>query len=798
MKNVIRLFFGLLMCWSGMSAYAQSQPPVAKTTLLKGVVVKEESLEPLAFATVVIFSAADSAIRGNSLTGEAGDFRLEVRAGDYYLILRYLGYAEKVVSNIVIRADQAELDLGQIVLQSTAVTLGTVEIESERSQMELRLDKRVFNVGQDLTGAGNTAADILNNIPSVTVDPEGVVSLRGSQGVRILVDGKPSALLSSGDPDALRRMQGDVIESVELITNPSARYEAEGEAGIINIILKKNKKRGINGSFGANAGYPDNYGASYSLNYRRENLNFFSNFGINYRRAPGGGNASQRFFDQGRLDEYYTSETSQLRGGLSGNLQMGTDWYINERNVLTGSLLYRRSKEDNEATVIYRDLGASENLINETERENLEASNSHNFETALSYKRTFPQKDREWTVDFKHILDDDLEESDYFQTNMISASPLLQRSSNTEYETNTLFQTDYIHPFNDSTRLEMGLRTALRTIRNRFLVEEQDEIGSYFALSEFDDELKYTENIYAAYLMGSKEWRKIGIQAGLRAELSDVDAILLLSGAENNQYYFNTFPSAAVSYRFSAMRQLQASYSRRLSRPYFRLLLPFSNFTDPRNNLVGNPTLRPEYTDAYELSFLNYLERGSFLSSVYYRRTTGVIERLTLPADDGTTIRFPVNLAKRNAYGLELNFSKDLTDAWKVNADLNFYRARVDGSYEGIDYLVDIFSWSGRINSNITLAKTLDLQASFDYRAPENNTQGRTLAIYAFDLGASLDVLAGKGTLTLSGRDLFNTRKERRIIDLPEYQAESVFQWRQARQVVLSFVYRLNQNKSGK
>jgi outer membrane receptor protein involved in Fe transport len=671
-----------------------------------------------------------------------------------------------------------------------------MEVNAERSKMEMKLDRRVFNVGKDLTNAGNNAADILNRVPSVNVDPEGNVSLRGSGSVRILVNGKPSGLLSAGDTEALLRMQGDIIESIEVITNPSARYEAEGEAGIINIILKKNQEKGVNGSFGATVGSPTNYGASYNLNYRQQNLNFFSNFGVDYRRTPGGGNSTQRFFDNaGNLTDFFTSQEDQIRGGVGGYIQGGLDWNIDEKNLLTGSLLYRLGEDRNEGTVTYRDFNADEELTNTTIRDIVENQTDHNLEASLDYKRTFDEEGREWTFSFKYILNDDTEIADIVQTSNESVDELLQNSSNTEDEENILIQTDYIHPLGENSKLEAGLRAALRTVDNDFLVQEEQADGSLTTLDNFDDYLRYTEDIYAAYVIGAHEAGPVGLQVGLRAEYSDITAALLRSNNANDQNYLSFFPSAALTYKLSEENQFQLSYSRRLSRPFFRRLLPFSNFNDPRSNGIGNPNLRPEFTNSFETGFLRYFKSGSLLTSVYYRRTTGVIEELTLPNENGTSIEYPVNLAERDAYGLEMSFNYDLTDWWNVTSDLNFFRAQVNGSFEGTDYSADIFSWTGGLITQFDPTDRLQLQASFDYNAPRNTTQGRRLAVYSLDLAASLDILDGKGTITVSGRDLFNTRIRRSIVDLPNYKAESAFQWRQTRQLVATFNYRLNQEK---
>jgi iron complex outermembrane receptor protein len=784
----MRLLFTSLFVLCGMLS------TTAQKITLSGTLTASESPSPLLFATLSLHDSSDSSMVTSALTNESGVFEMQADPGEYYLVAQYVGFQDKTIDGIVLKKGKEKVDLGVITMSEDAVDLEEVVVRAERSQMEFKLDKKVFNVGKDLTNAGLTAADILDNVPSVTVDAEGNLSLRGSGNVRILVDGKPSGLLSAGDLDALQRMQGDMIQSVEVITNPSARYEAEGEAGVINIILKKEKQKGVNGSFGAGLGWPHNHNASYSLNFRRDKVNLFSNFGINYRQSPGGGLSTQQFFENGQLDEYYTSQRDQTRGGLGGNLQLGTDWFINPKNTITGSLLLRHSRNDNDALVIYRDFDGSENLLNEVVRDNDEKEIEYNFETSLNYRRTFDEPDREWTIDFKYILDDDTEEADYFQTDQMVANPLVERSANTEDEINWLFQSDYVHPFSDNSKMEVGVRAAIRNVNNEYLVERQSSDGFFFPLPAFDDNLRYKENVYAAYAIGGTSLGKIDLQAGLRAEYSDVSAQLVESDTTNIQQYLSLFPSASVVYRLSDENQFQLSYSRRISRPYFRFLLPFSNFSDPRNQWQGNPNLTPEFTDSYELGYLRYMEKGSLMTGLYYRQTRGVIQRIVLPSDDGTTIRFPINLARRDAYGLELNASYELAEWWSINSDLNFFWSVIDGTYNDQSFYAETFAWDGRMNTKFDVAQPLDLQISYNYNGPQITPQGRRLSSASLDIALSLDVLKNKGTLTLSGRDLLNTRIRRWEVDLPEYQASSEFQWRQARQIVLNFTYRLNQD----
>lgn len=769
-----------------------AHPSFLPDPILEGQLVEASSGEPLSFATVMLYDAQDSTMVANALTDDQGNFALSSPTGEHYLVFQFVGYENRIISDVVVSAQQAEIDLGTVTLRQEAVSLGEVQISAERSQMQLKMDRRVFNVSKDLSNSGANAADILDNVPSVTVDTEGNLRLRGSQGVRILINGKPSGLVSNGDTEALRRMQGDMIARVEVITNPSARYEAEGEAGIINIILKKEDEQGLNGSFGVNLGQPDNYSASYNLNFRRENLNFFSNFGLNYRRSPGGGYTEQRFFDgSGNLENTYTIDRDQDRGGWGGNLQAGMDWSLSERDLITTSLLYRTGLDDNTSRITYEDFDANNNLLERSIRDNQEDQEEHNIEASLRYEKTFAQKDRKWVTDVKLINDDDTELAEYIETSSNGQDPLTQKSQNTEDERNIILQSDYIHPLGENSKFETGVRAALRTINNDFQVQEQDENGTFFVLPNFDDNLEYEENVYAAYVIGAtKLWDQINVQAGLRTEYSDIRASLLKSGQDNEQNYLSLFPSASLSYEFSQSTQLQVSYSRRLSRPYFRRLLPFSSLRDRRNISQGNPNLRPEFTDSYEAGILRYLEKGSFLSSVYYRRTTGVITRITIPGENGTSLRFPINLAERDAYGMEFTFSYNWFDWWSINADLNFFRSLLNGSYEGVDYSADAFTWNGRIDSKMTFGK-FEIQPSFNYRGPRNTPQGRRLSSYAFNVGVSMKLFGGRGDLIISGRDLFNTRVRRSIIDLPNFESESSFQWRQTQSVNVSFNYRL-------
>ncbi len=777
--------FFFLLC-THIIAIAQDDDEQGAIT---GVIV-DESGQPVPFGNAAVYAASDSTLITGAVSDANGNFQINIKPGTYFLKITFLSFHDKIIDGVDLKDER--LDLGKITLIASTDVLEEVVVRGEKDLMELQLDKRVFNVGKDLSNAGANAADILGNLPSISVGVDGEVSLRGSENVTIWINGRPSSL-TSRDPDALRKLQGSMIESVEVITNPSSRFDAAGEVGIINIILKKNQEKGFNGSFLFNAGYPSLYGGSYNLNYRSRNINFFSSYGLDYRKSPGKGTSYQEF-TSADTSFTYVQRNNRSRGGLSHNIRAGMDYFLNDLNSITGAITYNPSNSINDATTEYFDYDANDLLANTTIRTEREAEDEKDVEVALTYNRNFKEKDRNFSVNGQWVRSEDNESTNYTQS-LPDGSNKYQRAVNNANETNWLFQTDYIHPIGENTRVEAGLKSTTRIIRNEFSLEEQDGNLDWIPFDAFTNNLVYTERIHAVYLMGSSAFGKFSVQGGLRGELSDITTELTVSDEINEQRYGNLFPSAGLSYEFKKNNTLQMSYSYRISRPNFRNLLPFSDFRDPRVYFVGNPNLRPEYTHSYEAGYLLNWSSGSILSSVYHRHRTDVIQRITeTPGDDGVTRIIPVNLAVQNALGVEFNLSFTVSNWWKVNTNANFYRAVTEGAYREERLYSDTYTWTNRTTSKMSFFKNLDFQVSFNYRAPRITPQGKDLSIYSFDLGLSRDVLGGKGTVTAGVRDLFNSRKRRSVIDTQGYYSNSEFQWR-ARQFTVTFSYRLNREK---
>ena len=790
---------------------------------IKGTVIDGQSGGPLEFATISLFSKSDSSLVTGGITDVGGNFSIKrspkpgQRPGPMYAIIEFIGYEATVIDPVKIDREQIRqgnftTDLGEIRVNPGGVDLSEVEVTAERSETQFALDKRVFNVGKDLANRGGTAADILDNGPSVTVDVEGDVSLRGSAGVRILIDGKPSGLATDGN--ALRQIPAGMIESVEVITNPSARYEAEGMAGIINIVLKKEKRSGFNGSFDATIGLPEIYGVGANLNYRKGKFNWFLNYGLNYKRGPGGGDLFQ-WVERDDGNKLYTEQERDMeRGGLSNSIRGGIDYYFNEKETLTGALLYKIADEDNFTTITYTDYlnDYPTNLFSNTTRTDDEFEDESSLEYSLNYRKELSSRKHFLSARVSYEDRLETEGSDLDQREVFSAprpdALLTQRSNNSEGTRMWLFQADYEQPLKGKDhKYELGLRSSLRDIDNDYLVEELADTD-WKTLPDFTNVFEYDEDVHAAYGQYGNRFGQFSFLAGLRGEYSIVRTELKESDFEPNERdYFNLFPSLFLNYDLSESNSIQTSYSRRIQRPRFWDLNPFFTYSDPRNFYSGNPNLDPEYTDSYEVNFLKIWDKATISSGIFYRHTTGVIQRVQYVNIDtvvnaqtmdtsfisANTMR-PENLDTRDDSGFEFTFSVSAIKWLRLDGGVNLYRSITDGTNVNSTFKADAYTMDGRLSTRFSFWDS-DLQFRGNFRAPRETTQGKRKAMGSLDVGWSRDFGATKNwTATISVRDLFNSRLRRYENFSDNFYSEGRFQWR-ARSASLTVSYRVNQKK---
>lgn len=771
--------------------------------MVKGKTSDSLSFKPLSFSGIRIFNSSDKKLENESVANEAGDFSVELKYGRYYAQIDFMGYKSHKTTEFTVSKEHTIHNLGAIRMIPSANTLQEVVVQAEKSSIQLSLDKKIFNVGKDLANAGGSASDILTNIPSVSVDPEGGVKLRGSDNVRILIDGKPSGLVSFKGGSGLQQMQASMIDRVEIITNPSARYEAEGMAGIINIILKKDIRQGFNGSFELTTGYPTNLGGAANLNYRHKKINFFINYGIAYRRQPGTGSLYQEVY--GKDTTFILKQANKgMLTGFNNNIRGGLDYYFNESSILTASYLFRRSDANRITDIRYEDyLNNTANPTDISTRRQDEDEVEPNSEYSLNYKKSFEQKGHELIAQVKYL--DNWESSrqlftqNYFQPdgseNMSKAT--VQKSPNDEYEKQWLLQVDYTKPIGKEGKFETGLRSSFRNMENDYLVTEKNTLGDFVPLPGLDNDFFYDEKISAVYgIIGNKS-KKLSYQAGLRAERTDVKTTLQETHQVNPRKYMNLFPSAHFTVDLAKQNAIQLSYSRRVRRPVYDDLSPYMTYSDSRNFFSGNPDLNPEFSNVLEVGHIKYFDKGSFSSSVYYRSTKGKIDRIRTVNAEGNSTTRPENLLSEKAFGTEFTSGYTPYKWWKLDFNFNLFYADIDGSNIIKSYKASTYSWFARQTSRFMFPKNFDVQLRGNYEAKQKTAQGTRKALYYVDLSMSKDVFNGSGTLTLNVLDVFNSRRMRSITTGPNFYTEGNFQYRK-RQLNLTFNYRIRQSKQAK
>lgn len=775
---ITRFLFIAFLIHFQLIVFAQSDLSVT------GKIVDAENA-PIPYATIQGYNSDEQKIVKGDFSDEEGNFVLLLPEGNYFLVFRYSGL---IADTVHLSQKSGELNLGTVKMLPIS-ELSEIEVVAQKSIMEYQLDKRVFNVDADLNNQGANAVEVLENIPSITVDAEGNVSLRGNPNVRVLIDGKMSGFATNAD--ALQQLRSENIERIEVITNASSRYDAQGEGGIINIVLKKNQTKGLNGSVGIRGGYFPELGGDFRINYRKDKINLFATYSVNKNSRPGHSNTYQRL-NNADTSFTYRQLYEHTRRKMSHHGSIGADFYINERNTLSTSFTIRSGLGNNSYDRYYENMNSDDVITGFNDRYEAQAELEDLLEAGLSYSKKFKKKG-EWNTDFKWFRDQDIEKSDYTETASVFLGERLEHSRVSTIENNFLAQTDFILPYAEDGKIETGIRTQFRNMENDFQFGALNG-GNWNYPAEYNDTYNYNESVYAAYAMTSKTWKKLSVQGGLRGEYTDITTLQTSNDEQIKKSYFDLFPSAAVSFKNNTKQTFQVSYSRRISRPGQWELMPFTKFGDNRERRIGNAQINPEYTNSLEAGILQLWNSGSFLGSVYYRNTTDKIERISELGSDGIIYVKPMNIALRDAYGVELNVTYNPVNWLRLNSGFNLYQEVISGEYNDIHFRRENFTWTNRTSVNLSFPKILRAQIAFNYTAPSVRPQGKTLAMYHFDLGLSRELLKGKATIGLNIRDLFNTRRWRNIINTPELYSESSTLWR-PRTITLVFTYRFNQQR---
>lgn len=746
---MIRVFFLLSFLLFARQLFAGGGP-----LTVKGRVVEAASGLPVQFATVALVEKGSGAAIAGVVTGADGSFEIKAVAGEFIVEISFIGLKKTRIHEFDIRAKT--VDLGTVRLGENSKELEAVVVEGQKSTTEFRLDKRVFNVGADLGGKGASALDVLGNVPSVNVDIEGAVSLRGSSGVQILINGKPSVLTSGGDGNGLGSIVADMIESIEVITNPSAKYEAEGTSGIINIILKKDEKKGINGSVSVNSGAPHNHSVGFSINRRTEKFNLFSQLGTGYRELPRFTKSINENFE---TDTVLFSEGTEYRNEQFYHVILGADYFLDENSTVTLSGNYTLEIEDQPSGTDFTMSDARGNVAAQWKRTEETGASNPKYQFDLQYKRDFTDhKDHDLIISAIGSYFGKDQSSDFLNTSIFGAmrqAPEQKTATHFEEGKHT-FKLDYARPVSDVFALEAGAQYLLNNVGNDF--EVQNLISGTWTVDTGTANLfEYEQNVLGLYATGAYEKDKWGLKLGIRAENTELNTLLVRTNEANGQHFTNFFPSVHTSYKAMKKLSVQAGYSRRIYRPRLWDLNPFFNIRNNFSIRQGNPGLQPEFTDSYEVGTIYDGDKISMNFSVYYRYTTEVIERISFFRDN-VSISKPINLGKTSATGIEYNAKYDPVKWFTANFDFNYRYFDRFGKLEStvVDFSAD--QWNSKLNLKFKLPSGFDLEVTGNYESGYRTAQGEISARPFLNLGARKKILNGKGVVYASARDLFVTR----------------------------------------
>ncbi len=802
MKKLTLVLFIIL----GISLHAQNRDFQRGPVIISGSIVDQDTKKPLEYATISLFSPRLQKVVTGGITDENGKFSIETNAGMYDISIEYISFKTKKFSKQKIFQNR---DLGTILLGLDREALDDVVVIAEKTTVEIKLDKKIYNVGKDLTVSGGTVSDVLDNVPSVSVDVEGNVALRGNDNVRILINGKPSGLVGLNSTDALRQLPAESIERVEVITSPSARYDAEGTAGILNIILRRSKLQGLNGAITINSGYPFAAGISGNVNYRTGDFNFFTTSGYNYREVPGNSLTETQFLNIETTgidnpDTFLNEERDfdRIRKGINTNI--GLEWYVNKTSSITTSFLYRSRDNESNTTNIITELNSSGGIISQNKRFDPEVEDDITKQYSLNYTKDFKTSGHKLTFDFQVEDSEEDERSKITQENIAT----IERVNTLEDQNRILLQTDYVLPIGEKTQFELGYRGNFNKLTTDFLVQF-DNNGSVTTDTDLSNNLIFTERINAVYTQLGSKWGKLSYLLGLRMEDTRITIDQQTSNDFNRKNYTDVFPTINLGYEISKKQSITLGYNRRIRRPRSRFINPFPSRSSATNLFQGNPDLDPSYSNAIDLGYLNKLGKLTLNSSIYYTRSTQVFTFISEDTGDtaiigadqdnpGTEVpvirRTPINLTSSDRYGFEFTLTYNPSRKWRVNGNFNAFQNSVRGSNNGENLDADNFSWFARFNNKITLPANIDWQTSVFYRGPSENAQTKSDGIFTMTIALSKDLFKEKASLTFNISDVFNTRKRMSTSTTPTFISDSEFQWRE-RSFNLSFTYRFNQKK---
>lgn len=742
----------------GQPAAAQ-QVPVANGEI-RGVVTDTASKTPVQHASISVRSKRDSALVAGAIANDDGTFHIQgLRPGVYRVRATSIGFAPRTQEVTIAPADpSASLTFN---LSRVAVNLTGVEVVADRPVMTVEPDRNAYRA-KDVAPAAANASDVLENVPSVQVDGEGKISLRGNENVAIQINGRPAPIRGPQLVAFLKGIPANIVEKIEVIPNPSAKYDPEGMAGIINIALKQNADLGVSGGVTASGYQAGRYNASSNLGYQSGPLTTFTSVGVNSDdRGLTGFNDRELVNASGSPTSYTLQDILGQTRNDGQNFTTSVDYKLNKRDLLSNSLTINHRTGSEATNNGYTDLNATRTLLDKYDRVRNSSSRSLLFDYDVTLKRTLEPKTHEISTELRYNRSDDSDLTKLWRSSLISAGRTEFETDDTDGLTQQLTgQVDYMKMFAPRTKLEAGYKGNLRWLDRNYLVQK-DALGTgQWVKSNLSNDFEFDENVEALYGVLSQGYGNFDLQGGLRAEYANRDFHLTNPSQRYPFSYTSLFPSGVVSYKVSDVTNLKASYSRRIRRPGTQELNPFPTFFDVQNVFIGNPNLNPEYTDAIELGWTRTGKLGLIQLSPFYRRTTNVIRvdintKDTIDAREVTTVSFK-NLATSNSWGTDLNASLRLGPKLNGFAGFNLFKMVTDGGSTSA-LSSDAVLWAVRFNATSQVTKTLSLSGNYFYRGPMNIEKGRFWPFQQTNFAIRQKLNGDQMIMSLRFVDPFNT-----------------------------------------
>lgn len=771
--------------------------------ILKAKILDKASKKPIEGVSLTLISVKNPENITGEFTDNNGNFSLKIIPDTYSIQVETLGY-----KSISIKSKNifTSIDLGIIELSSDEELLEGIVIEAKKPEMEIKMDKKIYTVSNDNTVNGGNAGDVLDNIPSVSVDEEGNVSLRGKQNVRVFLNGKSSGLITNLK-EALKIIPAQSIDKIEVINNPSARYEAEGSMGIVNIVLKKDANIGLNGSATLTLKNPAGVDLSTNINIKKGRLNYYANIGLNNSKSYRHFIRNTNYLNpqSKSTDRTVNEQTNRTEINKSFNTNFGVDWEINDKLTWSNGISIGKRGESSFALNTYDNI---QNQLNYTNIRTTDVDGKFsNFDFTTDLKYEFDKKGHEITFVGNSTQNLSNDDSDIRTNNKATDLPATSSDaiqSSTKFNLQNI-KIDYVLPVNEKSNFEAGYFANFSNMRTTFDINRIS--GNTNVNTDYlQSDLNYSEQVHALYSQYGNKFNKFSYMIGLRWESTLIHIDEYKHQVSHVKRYNNFFPSAFISYEFSSTSSLTASYSRRLNRPRGRMLSPVSNYTSSINFFQGNPDLNPSYSNSFELGYTKNFGYLTLNTSSYINKSTNNFEFIRSVNginEEGIPVLItrPVNLSTAYNYGVEANISYNPRKWLRLNASINTYFTNSKGDYSFVNYKgetveqnfdYDAFGWFARLTSNIKLPYEISWQTNYLFIAGTKNSQGNSLAIHMVNLAFTREVLNKKATVSLNVQDLFNSRKTRSFFNLPSANGFSQNQWR-TRTINLSFTYRFGE-----